>query len=70
MHTLKIVEGVHALYSKIEGATEHVYTAVEFDTATGENLIDLVCYRTKDNMTHLAEVTADGFVVRKSVPKF
>jgi len=70
MRTLKIVEGVHTTYDKIDGAVEHVYTAVEFDTATGENLIDLVCYRTKDNMTHLAEVTADGVVVRKSVPKF
>ena len=54
-----------------EGAIEHVYSAIEYDHLTKENQINLVCYRTKDGLTHQAICYSDGtFELRKSVVKF
>lgn len=59
-------------------SVEHVYSALEYDTGTMENGVFLVCYRTKDGLTHQAEVHGETyeaehgtkFKIRKSVKKF
>lgn len=66
MPILKICELPEELLVEVKkSATEVVYTAKEGDA-------NLVCYRTKDNFTHQAEVSDSGEIikVRSSKPKF
>lgn len=52
----------------ISGYTETVYLAVEITGS--EALKSIICYRTKDSVTHQAELRDGELVVRVSVPKF
>lgn len=51
-------------------SVEHVYSAVEYDTDTGDNEIKIVCYRTADGMTRSAVMIKGGYETRRWVGKF
>lgn len=71
MFTMTVVGPDHPLYIKPpENAIEHVYSAVEFETANPLNAWSVVCYRTEDGMTHQAVVKDGEITIRKSVKPF
>lgn len=71
MFTLKSVASDHPLYIEPpKDAIEHVYSAIEYTVGNESNASSIVCYRTKDGLTHQA-VSKDGcLVIRKSVKPF
>lgn len=50
------------------GMAELVYSAVE--TSDDGSALDVICYRTKDGMTHSAVLLPGGWHVRRSVAPF
>lgn len=71
MRSLKLVKEDHPMYfvPKQDGV-EHVYSAIEYDTLTKENMVAIVCYRTKDGLTHQAVLVNGEECVRASRLKF
>lgn len=68
MYTLIKVEPDHAMYvTPPVDSVEHVYSAIEYVTADVSTAKPIVCYRTKDGLTHTAEVMNGSYVVRTSV---
>lgn len=73
MRTLSTVKSGDEMFVgtvNVPDVTEILYSAVEYDTLTKENVVSIVCYRTKDGMTHQAEINGDDVRVRRSVGKY
>jgi hypothetical protein len=71
MFTMTVVGPDHPLYIEPpKDVAEHVYSAVEFETANPSNAWSVVCYRTKDGLTHQAVGKDCYSVIRKSVKPF
>ena len=71
MFTLICVGADHPLY--VEPPTdsvEHVYSAIEWINDDVSTAYSVVCYRTKDGMTHQAVVKDGNLAIRKSVKPF
>ena len=68
MYTLIKVEADHPLYvTPPTDSVEHVYSAIEYETSDPSTARSIVCYRTKDGLTHLAEAKDGNYSVRASV---
>lgn len=72
MRTLKLVTPEHPLYVEApKDSVDHVYSAIEYVLDDEQTALPVVCYRTKDGVTHQAVVTvAGGYTIRKSVKPF
>lgn len=73
MRTLEVIKSDHEMYVAtldVPDFVEVVYSAVEYDTLTKDNAVSIVCYRTKDGMTHQAKLTNGDVFVRRSVSKY
>ena len=71
LFTLYAVGPDHPLYVlPPKESLEHVYSAIEFPHGKEDEAIAIVCYRTKDKVTHQASVTSEGYTIRKSVAAF
>ncbi len=73
MRTLKVIGEDHPMHRTVPVGgkiAEVVYSAVEFDTATGADQVSLVCYRDKSGTTYLSEVDASIVSVRVALDPF
>lgn len=71
MFTLIGVGSDHPLYVEPPAdSVEHVYSAIEWINDDVSTAYSVVCYRTKDGMTHQAVVKDGNFAIRKSVKPF
>lgn len=71
MFTLTAVGPNHPLYIEPpKDSVDHVYSAIEFEHGKESEPYPVVCYRTKDGITHQAVFIMGEYVIRKSVKPF
>ncbi len=71
MYTLRAIGSSHPLYAlPPANSVEHVYSAIEFTANDESAAYSVVCYRTKDGVTHQATIKDGAFTIRKSVSPF
>lgn len=71
MFTMTVVGPDHPLYIEPpKDSMEHVYSGIEFEKSNPSYVWSVVCYRTKDGMTHGAIFKDGNFTIRKSVKPF
>ena len=71
MFTLRSVSPAHLLYVEPpKDSVEHVYSAVEWEYNDESTAYPVVCYRTKDGMTHQAVFLSGEYAIRKYVKPF
>lgn len=69
--TTSVVGPDHPLYVEPpKNSVEHVYSAIEWINGDKSTAYPVVCYRTKDGMTHGAVFKDGEYIIRKSVKPF